>query len=251
MNLTSIPALQDNYIWTLNDNRGQCLLVDPGDAVPVMAVLQQNQWQPVAILLTHHHHDHTDGVAQLKEKWPQLDVYGPKETRQKGTTTVVIEGDTVSVLGNKFDVISTPGHTSGHISFYSSPYLFCGDTLFSAGCGRLFEGTAKQMLASLKKLNALPADTLICCAHEYTLSNLRFAQAIWPDNSEIMRHFLKIKALRAHNSNSLPSNLATERRINLFLMTQHNDLLQVLNLNAASYSELQVFAELRRLKDHF
>ena len=185
MNLNSIPAFDDNYIWVLNDEAGRCLIVDPGDAEPVLNAITANNWQPEAIFLTHHHHDHVGGVKELVEKFPQIVVYGPQETQDKGTTQVVKDGETAFVLGHEFSVIATPGHTLGHICYFSKPYLFCGDTLFSGGCGRLFEGTASQMYQSLNKLSALPDDTLVCCAHEYTLSNMKFALSILPHDLSI------------------------------------------------------------------
>lgn len=251
MNLTSIPALEDNYIWALNDDSGHCLIVDPGEADPVIATLQQNQWQPTAILLTHHHHDHVGGVKQLLEIWPQIVVYGPQETEDKGATAIVSEGDRLTILGHEFEVIYTPGHTLGHISYFSYPYLFCGDTMFSAGCGRLFEGSPEQMFESFQKLNNLPEETLVCCAHEYTLSNLKFAQAILPQDNEIARYCLQIKELRAKNSISLPSKLAVERKINLFLRTHDADLQRVIGFDCAPQPQWQVFARLRELKDRF
>ncbi len=152
MNLTSIPALQDNYIWTLTDDEGKCLIVDPGEAQPVLEKIQANDWQPVAILLTHHHNDHVGGVKTLCEHFPEIAVYGPQETADKGAKTCVREGDNVDVLGLSFAVIATPGHTLGHISYYSAPYLFCGDTMFSGGCGRLFEGTLSKCTNPFKSL---------------------------------------------------------------------------------------------------
>lgn len=151
MHLTSISAFEDNYIWVLSEDNGRCLIVDPGDAAPVLAAIEENHWQPEAILLTHHHHDHVGGVRQLCERFPHLTVYGPVETRDKGTTHLVAEGDQITILDRDFSVFATPGHTSGHVAFYCAPYLFCGDTLFSGGCGRLFEGSAEQMYQSLKK----------------------------------------------------------------------------------------------------
>lgn len=251
MNLTSIPALQDNYIWTLHDDTGHCLIVDPGEAAPVLRMIEKNQWHPVAILLTHHHHDHVGGVAELVSHYPDLAVYGPEETRVKGAKTIVREGDIVSVLGQDFTIYATPGHTLGHISYFSSPYLFCGDTLFSGGCGRLFEGSAEQMFDSFQKLNKLPGETLVCCAHEYTLSNLTFAHAIYPQEPEIARYYREIKELRAKNSITLPTKLALERKINVFLRTQDTELQKQIGIETTPQHEWQVFAVLREKKDAF
>jgi len=251
MNLTSIPALQDNYIWTLTDDQGKCLIVDPGEAQPVLDKLQANRWQPVAILLTHHHHDHVDGVAELLQNYPDLVVYGPQETADKGAQRIVSEGDEFTLLGQDFRVIATPGHTLGHISYFSSPYLFCGDTMFSGGCGRLFEGSAAQMFESFQKINQLPADTLICCAHEYTLSNMKFSAAILPHDPQILARYQQIKDLRAENRITLPTKLALEREINLFLRTQDADLQKALGTNVDSSPLWQTFADLREKKDRF
>lgn len=251
LNLTSIPALRDNYIWVLSDTRGQCIIVDPGEAQPVTDTIAANQWQPVAILLTHHHSDHVEGVAELVRKWPELVVYGPQETQTKGATQLLRDGSSITILEHQFSVIATPGHTAGHISYYSEPYLFCGDTMFSGGCGRLFEGTPEQMYDSFQKLNKLPAETLICCAHEYTLSNMAFAASVWPDNQTILTYYHKIKQLRDNGHITLPSTLATEREINVFLNTHNADLqrniLPEVNLPPAS----QVFAALRHKKDNY
>lgn len=251
MNLTSIPALTDNYIWTLTDDAGSCLIVDPGEARPLIEKIEANRWTPVAVLLTHHHQDHTGGVAELLQRYPQLEVYGPQETAAKGAQHIVHEGETVTLLGLPFQVIATPGHTLGHISYYSSPYLFCGDTMFSGGCGRLFEGSAEQMFHSFQKLNQLPADTLICCAHEYTLSNMKFAAAILPHDPKILARYQEIKDLRAENRTTLPTKLALEREINLFLRTQDADLQKALAINVESAPLWQTFAELRNKKDQF
>ncbi|MDF2786211.1 MAG: hydroxyacylglutathione hydrolase [Pantoea eucrina] len=251
MNLTSIPALTDNYIWTLTDDAGNCLIVDPGEARPLIEKIEANRWTPVAVLLTHHHQDHTGGVAELLQRYPQLEVYGPQETAAKGAQHIVQEGESVTLLGMPFQVIATPGHTLGHISYYSEPYLFCGDTMFSGGCGRLFEGTAEQMFDSFQKLNELPADTLICCAHEYTLSNMKFAAAILPHDPKILARYQEIKDLRAENRTTLPTKLALEREINLFLRTQDADLQKALAINVESAPLWQTFAELRNKKDQF
>lgn len=251
MNLNSIPALADNYIWTLSDDAGHCLIVDPGDATPVLEKIAEQRWKPVAILLTHHHHDHVDGVKALVSAFPDIAVYGPQETRSKGATHIVSDGDSVEILGLKFTIFATPGHTLGHISWFTSPWLFCGDTLFSGGCGRLFEGTAQQMYQSFQTLNQLPADTLICCAHEYTLSNLKFALSILPENADLNEYFLKVKELRAKNLPTLPSTLANERKINIFLLTEDSDLIEKIPNDTKLQHPKGRFAWLRTNKDNF
>lgn len=251
MNLNSIPAFQDNYIWVLSEDDGRCLIVDPGEAAPVLRAIEEHQWQPEAILLTHHHNDHVGGVQALRDAFPDVVVYGPAETQHKGTTQVVAEGDTVTVLGQDFSVFATPGHTLGHICFFSFPYLFCGDTLFSGGCGRLFEGTATQMYQSFCKINALPDDTVICCAHEYTLGNMKFAVSVLPEDAEVQEYYKKVSELRAKKEKTLPVILKNERKINLFLRTEDADLIEVINQEKVLQHPEERFAWLRAKKDAF
>lgn len=251
MNLISIPAFEDNYIWVLVDDDRRCIIVDPGESAPVFQAIKENRWQPEAILLTHHHHDHVGGVPDLLAQFPHLAVYGPAETQDKGTTQVVEEGENVLIRGYEFSVFATPGHTSGHICYYSKPYLFCGDTLFSGGCGRLFEGTPAQMYQSLQKINALPDDTLICCAHEYTLGNMKFAASILPDDRAIQDYYLKVKELRAKNQNTLPVTLKNERKINVFLRTNDIDLINKISQETNLQQPDARFAWLRSKKDNF
>lgn len=212
MHLISIPAFQDNYIWLLTDDQHINIVVDPGDAEPVIEALSKRDLTPSAILLTHHHNDHTGGVTSLCERYPGTPVYGPQETENKGATVIVKEGDKIALGALSFDVIGVPGHTLGHIAYFSAPYLFCGDTLFSAGCGRIFEGTAKQMYESIEKIAALGDNTIVCCAHEYTLSNLRFAHHILPEDSEIETYLQQITQLRAENKSSVPTTLQKEKK---------------------------------------
>ena len=200
MNLIPLPAFTDNYIWLLHDGH-DALVVDPGDARPVADALQREGLRLQAILVTHHHPDHTAGVDALRDATGAT-VWGPARERIPEPLVRVQGGDRVNALGLEFEVIDVPGHTAGHIAYYcaagdGAPLLFCGDTLFSGGCGRLFEGTPAQMLASLDALGALPAATRVCCAHEYTESNLKFAQAVEPANAALARYTLACRALRA------------------------------------------------------
>jgi len=251
MNLISIPAFQDNYIWVLVDDEQHCIIVDPGDAAPVLKAIEANGWQPEAILLTHHHNDHVGGVPALRAKFPHLVVYGPQETHDKGTTRVVKDGEKVIIRGCELSVFATPGHTSGHISFFSFPYLFCGDTMFSGGCGRLFEGTPTQMYQSFQKINALPDETLICCAHEYTLANMKFSLSILPEDPAIQDYYHKVNELRVKKQNTLPVILKNERKINLFLRTDDIDLINKINQETNLQQPEERFAWLRSKKDNF
>ncbi|MDH0867972.1 hydroxyacylglutathione hydrolase, partial [Mitsuaria sp. GD03876] len=230
MNLVAVPAFTDNYIWLLHDGRS-ALVVDPGEAAPVREALAARGLDLRGILVTHHHGDHVGG---LRELLPLLDdprhVWGPATESMPVPVVPLREGDRVELLGQAFDVLDVPGHTAGHIAFVSmhpgdgAPILFCGDTLFSAGCGRLFEGTPAQMHASLAKLAALPGDTRVCCAHEYTLSNLRFARTVEPLNEAVARHEAWCLARREQSLPTLPSTLDVELQINPFLRCEHADV---------------------------
>lgn len=222
MNLLPIPSFSDNYIWLLHDGR-QALVVDPGDATPVLAALQDHNLQLQAILLTHHHNDHVGGVAALRAA-TGAEVYGPAhETLPEPVVRVSASSTPVHVLGLPWHVLDVPGHTAGHIAWWTdalggdSPVLFCGDTLFSGGCGRLFEGTAAQMHASLQSLAALPQETRVFCAHEYTISNLRFALAVEPDNPDLQQYERWCQQQRQHGLPTLPSTIAQELAVNPFL----------------------------------
>ncbi|RLM21848.1 hydroxyacylglutathione hydrolase [Brenneria alni] len=251
MNLISIASLQDNYIWLLSNKENHCVIVDPGEAQPVLDALNKHQLTPEAILLTHHHHDHVGGVATLVAHYTNLPVFGPKETQKSGATDIVEEGKTLSLLNSDFSVLAVPGHTAGHIAYYCPPFLFCGDTLFSGGCGRIFEGTPKQMHDSIEKISKLPDNTLICCAHEYTLSNLEFSHAVWPEESTIKAYLHKIRQIREKLQSSLPTTLGLERKINLFLRCHDIDLKKKISSEPESIADWQVFARLRSKKDGF
>ena len=221
MKLIALPAFTDNYIWMLHDGR-QAIVVDPGDAQPVRAALEAEGLELAAILVTHHHPDHVGGVDELREPLKGA-VYGPAREAIGGPFDPLRDGDRIVVAGVGFEVIDVPGHTAGHIAYVhrpangEAPILFCGDTLFSAGCGRLFEGTAAQMHASLSRLAALPPSTRVCCAHEYTESNLRFAAAVEPQNTAVASHISDCRARRAQSLPTLPSTIGLELEINPFL----------------------------------
>ena len=250
--LSPLPAYQDNYIWTAANAAGEAVVVDPGEAGPVLQAVERGL-KPVAILLTHHHPDHIGGVAALLERF-QVPVYGPVDQRIPGDIRQVREGDRVQVpeLDLFLDVLEIPGHTLSHIAFHGGGLLFSGDTLFSMGCGRLFEGSPAQMLASLDRLAALPADTLVCCGHEYTLSNGRFAMAAEPQNTARDARMAEVTALRGRGLPSLPSTLASELECNPFLRIDQPGLLRALQARGlAAADRVEAFASLRSWKDGF
>ncbi len=255
MNLLALPAFEDNYLWLLHDGQ-RALVVDPGDAEPVRQALKRLNLQLQGILVTHHHGDHTGGVAALRQATGAT-VYGPARERIPEPYQALHGGQTVSVLSLGWQVIDVPGHTAGHIAYYApavddAPLLFCGDTLFSGGCGRLFEGTPAQMLASLDALAALPPATRVCCAHEYTLSNLRFALAVEPGNAELINYARQCQQQREQGQSTLPSTIGTERAVNPFLRSRQPAVAQAVRAHAPSaYDEVAVFAALREWKNSF
>jgi hydroxyacylglutathione hydrolase len=272
--LLPLPVLTDNYVWLLHDGR-EAVVVDPPEAQPVLKALNERSLQLRTILVTHHHADHVAGIPELLTHFAQAQVYGSASedfSRELPgmPMALVQEGDVVELLGLRFDVLDVPGHTAGHIAWHcpnpgpgEAPILFCGDTLFSGGCGRIFEGTPAQMLASLDKLAALPGNTRVCCAHEYTLSNLRFARAVEPDNQALQAWTQHCEALRAQGFPTLPSTLATERDINPFLRSRNTAVIQAVRramkdaMPAAASATINEttgvadFAALRQWKNEF
>lgn len=261
MKLLALPAFADNYIWMFHDGR-HAVVVDPGEAAPVTAALEALDLSLIAILVTHHHSDHVGGVDALRPLLAGQSpgrVYGPQRERIPQPCVAMQQGDTVELLGWRFEVIDVPGHTSGHIAYFhaatgdgEAPVLFCGDTLFSGGCGRLFEGTPAQMHASLSALGALPGETRVCCAHEYTLSNLKFARAVEPRNADVVNYTLWCEEERAAGRPTLPSTIARERRVNPFLRCDEPPVARTARAHGAASDEpVAVLAALRQWKNDF
>ncbi|KGJ89931.1 hydroxyacylglutathione hydrolase [Colwellia psychrerythraea] len=258
--VTAIQAFNDNYIWALAEkNNDKITLIDPGDAGVCIDYLQESNLVLSNILITHHHSDHVGGIKNLLEyaklrKW-QVTVYGPASENIAQLDITLKEGDAVTLADThcQLNVLDLPGHTKGHIAYYNKDILFCGDTLFSGGCGRLFEGTPEQMHHSLSKLASLPANTLIYCAHEYTQANLAFALAVEPDNNDLHKYSELVALKRDKNQASIPSNIALERQINPFLRCHEPAIKQAAQAYSKKKqtSDSEVFSVIRAWKDNF
>lgn len=257
MEIYRLPALSDNYIFLIHDpNQNIAAVVDPAELRPVIEKLELLGAELVAIFNTHHHADHVGANQELIQQFPQLTVYGGVEDRGRipGQQVFLQEGDRVQFAERVGEVLFVPGHTSGHIAYYFPPVvpgetgdLFCGDTLFAGGCGRLFEGTPTQMVDSLSKLRILPENTRIWCAHEYTLKNLQFAITVDPQNPDLQARFAEVKAARSQNEATVPSMIGVEKRTNPFLRWDQPNL----QLAVQSQDSVQTFARLRGQKDQF
>lgn len=254
LSVTPIPAFRDNYIWLLRQDTSDAVcVVDPGDAAPVIETLEREGLTLGSVLVTHHHPDHVGGLPELIARYAPR-VIGPHNPAIDGIDERVAAGDEVRVMGRLFEVFEVPGHTLDHIAFFTAgipPLLFCGDTLFSAGCGRLFEGTPEQMHASLSRLTALPEDTLVFAAHEYTLANLRFAKAADPDNPDIDTAEQECRRARELERPTLPSTIGRERRINPFLRCDDAGVRRAAAPQGDTADDLATFATLRAWKDDF
>jgi len=256
--INALSAFTDNYIWLLqDDSTRRCAVVDPGDAAPVMHWLDAHpQWTLTDILVTHHHHDHTGGVVALKQRTGAI-VSGPAGEHIPSLDRRLEDNAQLQVLGLDLRAVLVPGHTAGHIAFIhespTQPLMFCGDTLFAGGCGRLFEGTAAQMHMSLGRLSALPDETLVYCAHEYTLSNLRFAHAVEPGNTVLAQRLAQVTEQRARHEITLPSTLAIEKATNPFLRAGETSVKEIMERRTGTplEGEAAVFAAIRAWKDVF
>ena len=250
-----VPAFRDNYIWLITNPADRtAAVIDPGDPAPVSRALDEGGWRLAAILVTHHHPDHTGGVAELARRHG-VPVYGPAAEAIPSRTVAVREGDrvTLEAPGITFEVLEVPGHTAGHVAYHGRGMLFIGDTLFMSGCGRLFEGTPAQMHRSLSRIAKLPPDTKVYCAHEYTLANLRFARAVEPDNRDIAERADACAGLRANGQPTVPATLAVELKTNPFLRSGAPAVVAAAERQAGRKldSEVEVFAAIRKWKDNF
>ena len=243
-----ISAFEDNYIWLIHNGK-QAIVVDPGDAVPVLDMLIELDLTLKHILITHHHADHIGGVDVLLASFPKALVYAPSNPKYNFKHQVVCENTHLELCDLSFQVINVAGHTQDHIAYYSAPYLFCGDTLFSAGCGRLFEGTALQMMNSLDKLACLPPATQVFCAHEYTLKNIDFALTVDGGNQDLIAYKKSVQTLRKLNQPSLPSSIKTELAINPFLRCSHHDIQRAVSVH--DDDALATFSALRTLRNNY
>ena len=253
LSVKPIKAYQDNYIWLVSTNEGS-IVVDPGESKKILNLIDNNEIDLKGVLITHHHFDHTNGLSDLLNK-RGLEVYGPKNNVH-GINNIVKNNDKFTVIGIDFEVIEIPGHTLDHIAYYSfndgEPILFCGDTLFSGGCGRVFEGTFDQMFIALKKISKYPKETKIFCGHEYTLSNLKFALAVDENNEDLIEEYDNIKNIVDSGNPSLPTILEKELKINPFLRCDNHHIKnKIVSKFNTSDDEFEVFCALRQWKDNF
>ncbi|MCG7900955.1 MAG: hydroxyacylglutathione hydrolase [Candidatus Thiodiazotropha lotti] len=254
LQITPIKAFDDNYIWALrNPGASTAVAVDPGDETPLLDWLQENSLTLSAVLLTHHHYDHVGGVPELREAFPDLKVFGPAGESIKGVTEPLHEGDRPLIPGldADFQVLELPGHTAGHIAYLGEQALFCGDTLFAAGCGRVFDGTMTQLANSLQRIAQLPAETKIYCAHEYTLDNLGFARWVEPESEAVMQRIDSEQAKRQNGEPTLPSTLQLELATNPFLRTQVPSIVTAAEKVAGKTltDHAEIFMVIRQWKD--
>ncbi|MEH6453103.1 MAG: hydroxyacylglutathione hydrolase [Psychromonas sp.] len=254
-NVLTIKAFNDNYIWLIKDSQSQhCIIVDPGDSAPVLEMIESQQLILDAIILTHHHYDHVDGVeGLLKATDTKVEIYSKNKIFPD--SQLVKDGDQINFFNDTFclNVMEVPGHTLDHLAYYNEALLFCGDTLFSGGCGRVFEGTHEQMFSSLSRLAKLPEATKVYCAHEYTQNNLIFSHHIEPKNQYLLKYIQKVSQLRQQGVPTIPSTIAVEKAINPFLRCHESSVINKLqaHLGEQLIDPLSCFTALRKYKDSF
>ncbi|MDV7105055.1 hydroxyacylglutathione hydrolase [Vibrio sp. TH_r3] len=251
LTIKSIPAFNDNYIWLIQNSDQRCAIVDPGDALPVLDYLKQHDLVLEAILITHHHQDHIGGVLPLLEQFPSIKVVGPEKEDIPLLTHQLNAGDQFGLFEETFLVLELPGHTKGHLGYLGDGKLFCGDVLFSAGCGRIFEGTAEQMFESLNKLQILPNETEVYAAHEYTSANISFALSVEPDNQDLHSYREEVFQKRAEGIATLPTTIGKEKRINPFLRVDQPSVINSVANRTKETSKIAVFTALREWKNAF
>jgi len=251
LQIKSIPAFNDNYIWLIQNSDNRCAVVDPGDATPVLAYLEQHHLTLETILITHHHKDHTGGIRELVNQYPNIEIIGPSDDPVPYLTQKVTAGDQIELFDERFWVLGLPGHTLGHIGYAGDGKLFCGDVLFSGGCGRVFEGTMEQMFTSLEKILALPEETEVYCAHEYTASNIAFAIAVEPNNEQLQIYRDEVIRLRAQNKSTIPTTLRKEKWINPFLRTREASVIKSVANRTKQNDPISIFTALREWKNDF
>ena len=254
MNIIQIPTFTDNYVWLMHEfNNDSSVVVDPGESEPVIEALNANNLKLSDILLTHHHHDHIGGVKKLKQIYPEANIYGPEDIRVP--TTIVVKDNQIIRLDSideEFRVMDVRGHTSSHIAYYFKDKLFCGDTLFSCGCGRLFEGTYNDMYKALIKIRNLPKETIVYCAHEYTLDNIGFAKIVDPKNLDLLEREKEVKDLLKNGFYTIPSVLENELKINPFLRFDNTNIITAVqkHFNVTTNNEAEIFKYTREWKDN-
>lgn len=254
LDIIALNALRDNYIWTIRQkDSGQCVVVDPGEASVVLDFLKTHDYRLVAVLITHHHWDHTGGVVTLTSQFPDLQVYGPALEPVDGMSTALNDQDSVNIepMGLNFKTLHVPGHTLGHIALYGHGIVFTGDTLFTGGCGKIFEGTKDQMFNSLNTLTQLSDETMVYCGHEYTEQNLRFALAVEPNNPDVIARMDEVRQLRSENLPTVPATLAYEKKTNPFLRTREESVIKAVQTQFGNEinNEVDVLFALRQWKN--
>ncbi|ADD79419.1 hydroxyacylglutathione hydrolase [Candidatus Riesia pediculicola] len=258
MKLFFVRSFIDNYIWILEHHK-VCVIVDPGQSEKVLNFLEKKGFFPTAILITHHHYDHTGGILNIKRKYPRVDVFAPKEVLSKEVTFFITEKiNRVEFSFFSFKVFHAPGHTKGHLLYYQKPYLFCGDTFFSGGCGKIFEGTSYQMYQSILLIESLPSDTLICCAHEYTVKNLSFASTLLPKDKYINQYLDISRKKTSILLPTVPSTLSIEKKINIFLRCDDEIVKnspKIYDIKDKKYEtkkeKYKIFSRIRKMRDFF